>query len=182
MKNCPLQNVPLIFPFSVPSNLCHCSDLAWLWSGEANICASMLWHRDYNGHRPFAAPLTSFYLHMLETAGPVWAIPLRGVKIIPGPWEESCLLIQFHAQKFPSSLEGIYRLLFYVDFPTRPLRRALSMLLSNMHTQNNTAVRQCLQCVGRRCLTPIQKDQEVSCKAQLLCSHPLPLCVSNTHL
>lgn len=94
-------------PFSVPSNLCHCSDLAWLWSGEANICASMLWHRDYHGQRPFAAPLTSFYLHMLETAGPVWAIPLKGVKIIPGPWEESCLLIQFHAHPV-SKLPGRY--------------------------------------------------------------------------
>jgi len=94
--------------------------LAWLWSVEANVCASMLWHRDYSGHRPFAAPLTSFYLHMLETAGPVWAIPVRGVKIIPGPWEESCLLIQFHAQKSPSSLEGTYRLLFYVDSTSFP--------------------------------------------------------------
>lgn len=182
MKNCPLQNVPLIFlPLFHPTFA-----TAVIWPdyglGKQISVPVMLWHGDYNGHRPFAATLTSFYLHMLERAGPVWAIPLRGVKIIPGPWEESCLLIQFHAQKFPSSLEGIYRLLFYVDFPTRPLRRALSVLLSNMHTQNNTAVRQCLQCVGRRCLTPIQKDQEASCKVQLLCSHPLPLCVSNTHL
>lgn len=59
------------FLFSVPSNICHCSGLAWLWSRETTACASMVCHRDYDGHRPFSAPLASFYLHMLETAGPV---------------------------------------------------------------------------------------------------------------
>lgn len=151
------------------------------WFGEANARASMLWHRYHNGHRPFPAPLTPFYLHMLETAGPVWAIPLRGVKIIPGFWEESCLLYSKVPELSGRYIQALILGRFHILFPTRPLR-PLSMLLSNTHAQNNTAVRRCLQCVGRRRLTPIQKDQEVSCKVQLLCSHPLPLCVSNTHL
>ncbi len=123
-----------------------------------------------DGHSQFAAPLASFYLHMLETAGP--ERPLLW-EVLNNPWASSGkLLFHFHAQIFPSTLEGAweYRLWFYVvctlngkpcTFPQVDHwdKRYLS-LLSNMHTQNNTAVIQCLQCVGRWCLTPIQKTKK----------------------
>lgn len=192
MTNCPFQNVLLI-------SLClihptFATAVVWPDYGLGKqMCVPVCYGTETTMGTDHLLPLwhhfTSICWKQQDQWGPAWAIPLRGVKIIPGPWEESCLLIHFHARRFPSTLEGAYRLLFYVvctlngcpaPSPSRPLRQALSLLLSNMHTQNNTAVRQCLQCVGRRRLTPIQKDQDVSCKVQLLCFHPLPLCVSNT--
>ncbi len=79
------------FPFSVPSNLCHCSGLAWSWSGEVNAHASMLWHRDYDRWaQSICCPSGIILPTYAGDSRTREAIALRGVKIIPGPRAESC--------------------------------------------------------------------------------------------